>query len=177
VIFSWRAAHRFGITHGWLRAGRKCGAFNRVRSRNSCCNAAVTGTRRRQFEQHQRLQYECIKSSAVINIGRKARTTGMGASSASLSIRRNQCGRLADPESSLRGHTCRTRSMLIDAASFNQQRSRSGDSTRPAVPPRRTQPRVRPETRTERPKAGQEGSSSLTFIRSHWRVGGALFWR
>ena len=86
MIFSWRAAHRFGITHAWLRAGRKCGAFNRVRSRNSCCNAAVTGTRRRQFEQHQRLQYECIKSSAVINIGRKARTTGMGASSASLSI-------------------------------------------------------------------------------------------
>ena len=37
--------------------------------------------------------------------------------------------------------------------------------------------RVRPETRTERPKAGQEGFSSLTFTRSHWRVGGALFWR
>src|ERR1700751_2270292 len=68
----------------------------------------------------KRLQCEGIKSSAVINIGRKARTTGMGASSASLSISRNQCGRLADPESSLRGHTCRTRSMLIDAASFNQ---------------------------------------------------------
>jgi hypothetical protein len=36
--------------------------------------------------------------------------------------------------------------------------------------------RVRPETRTERPKAGQEGfSSSLTFTRSHWRVGAPLF--
>jgi hypothetical protein len=37
--------------------------------------------------------------------------------------------------------------------------------------------RVRPETRTERPKAGQDGFSSLTFTRSHWRVAGALFWR
>src|ERR1700722_6577488 len=34
---------------------------------------------------------------------------------------------------------------------------------------------VRPETRTERPKAGQESLSSLTFKRSHWRVGGAPF--
>ena len=37
--------------------------------------------------------------------------------------------------------------------------------------------RVRPETRIERPKAGQESLSSLTFTRSHWRVGGASFWR
>jgi hypothetical protein len=46
-----------------------------------------------------------------------------GASSASLSILRCKVGRSVDRESSLRGHTCRTISMSIDAASFNQQRS------------------------------------------------------
>ena len=121
-IFSLRAAHRFGSLmvvplRVQVRSTRPPAKPRLIPQRRNLFGSAAD-----RLNNMKNFNINVSNSLATITRVESAKDRDR-ASSASLSIRRCKFGRSADREASLRGHTCRAISMLIDAASFNQRRS------------------------------------------------------